>query len=70
MPCYNNINIYTNGLNTNQVDSNLKKYEINKVNLHRKSPSMNRINTNITNNNSKQKIKISHSKSNSIIGKL
>ena len=69
VPCYNNINIYTNGLssmknNLNPGESNLKNYISNKVN-HRKSPSMNKIN-----NNSKSKININHSKSNSIIGKL
>ena len=79
-PCYNNINIYTNGLgpmksnsaingniNSNaNDDTTLNNYISNKVN-HRKSPSMNRINTNGL---TKQKISSNHSKSNSIIGKL
>jgi hypothetical protein len=80
-PCYNNINIYTNGLNSmknnstngnGNINSNvndettLKNYISNKVN-HRKSPSINKINTNVL---TKQKININHSKSNSIIGKL
>lgn len=65
MPCYNNINIYTNGIssmknNSNTGDSTLKNYINNKVN-HKKSPSMSRLNN---------KSKGHHSKSNSIIGKL
>ena len=68
VPCYNNINIYTSGLsslkNANGSESNLKNYVVNKTN-HKKSPSMNKINT-----NSKQKLSSNHSKSNSLIGKL
>ena len=69
MPCYNNINIYTSGLsslkNGNESESNLKNYNVNKVN-HKKSPSMmNKINTNL-----KQKLISNHTKSNSLIGKL
>ena len=50
VPCYNNINIYTSGLsslknngNGNGSESNLKNYVVNKVNHHKKSPSMNKI---------------------------
>jgi hypothetical protein len=83
VPCYNNINIYTTGLssmkntvangngnanNNSSVDNSLKNYISNKVSQHRKSPSMNRIN--INKSNTKQKVSINHSKSNSIVGKL